>query len=113
MPHIIVEYADKQIDDAKIDSLLMAIHHAVAESGLFEIGHIKTRAYPFRAFTNAGESEPYLHVQARIKSGRDADNKKNLSDVILAAISKQALPVAVATVEIIDMDRNTYGKVVN
>lgn len=110
MPHIIVEYAEQLASDTEVDAMLQAVHHSVADSGLFEASHIKTRAYPFRNFTHAGGSEPYIHIQARIKSGRDTDNKKRLGETILAGLRGLNIPAAVITVEIIDMDRDSYAK---
>ena len=80
MPHIIVEYPEKISEQININSLLKSIHRAVSESGLFETSHIKTRAYSFAEFTHGDTSEPYIHIQARIKLGRDDNNKKMLSD---------------------------------
>ncbi len=110
MPHIIVEYQEELANDSEIDALLRDIHQSISDSGLFKADQIRTRAYPFRGFTNAGGSSPYIHIQARIKSGRDADNKKRLGEVILSGLSTLQIPVSVITVEIIDMDRNSYGK---
>ena len=73
---------------------------------------LKTRAYPFRGFTNAGGSDPYTHIQARIKSVRDADNKKHFGEVILSGLATLHVQASVITVEIIDMDRDSYGKYV-
>ena len=110
MPHIIVEYPEKAVALTEVEGMLMAIHHAIAESGLFKANQIRTRAYPFQGFTNAGGSDPYIHIQARIKSGRDADDKKRLGEVILSGMSALDIPVSVVTVEIINMDRDSYGK---
>ena len=110
MPHIIVEYAEQLASDVQIESILQGLHRSIADSGLFDESHIKTRAYPFRDFTNAGSTDPYIHIQARIKSGRDAENKMRLSEEILAGLRPLNIPASVVTVEIIDMDRNSYGK---
>lgn len=110
VPHIIVEYAKQQVNDTQVDAILHTIHHAIVESGLFKADQIKTRAYAFTKFTNGGGSEPYIHIQARIKAGRDVDNKKQLSDVILKGLSTLNLPISVITVEVIDMERESYGK---
>lgn len=110
MPHIIVEYAEDLLNDLEVDSILHKIHQSIADSGLFKGNQIKTRAYSFRAFTHAGGSNPYIHIQTRIKSGRDADNKKQLSDVILSGLKELSISSCVTTVEIIDMDRDSYGK---
>ncbi|WP_456417638.1 5-carboxymethyl-2-hydroxymuconate Delta-isomerase [Thiolapillus sp.] len=110
MPHIIVEYPEQLLEDAEVHAILQVIHRSVADSGLFQESQIKTRAYPFRAFTNAGGSDAYIHIQARIKSGRDADNKKRLGEVILSGIKTLNIQASVVTVEVIDMDRDSYGK---
>jgi len=110
MPHIIIEYPEGLISDSEIETMLQTVHHAIADSGLFKANQIRTRACPFHRFTNAGGYDPYIHIQARIKSGRDADNKKCLGEVILAGLSRLNIPVSVITVEIIDMDRESYGK---
>ena len=112
MPHIIVEYSEKLLDDAEVHTMLKTIHRSIADSGLFKGNQIKTRAYPFREFTNAAGSDPYIHIQARIKVGRDADNKKRLGDEILAGLKTLNIQASVITVEVIDMDRDSYGKYV-
>ncbi len=110
MPHIIVEYAQQVLSDQQLTTVLNSIHTAVAQSGLFDASHIKTRAYPFHLMTNAGGDEPYLHIQARIKSGRDAENKKRLSNEIINSLVPLNIKASVITVEVIDMDRDSYAK---
>ena len=112
MPHIIVEYAKQLADENKINSILQSIHDAIADSGLFKANQVKTRAYPFSVYTKAGGDQPYIHIQARIKSGRDAENKKQFAQVILSSFHSLAISADVITVEIIDMDRDSYGKYV-
>ena len=111
MPHIIIEYPAQRVNYSKVDAILKTIHNTIAESGLFKTDQIRTRAYAFKNFTNAGGSEPFIHIQARIKSGRDVANKKQLSNVILNGFSALNIPVSVITVEIIDMERESYGKI--
>ena len=112
MPHIIVEYQEELANSMEVEEVLMTIHQSIADSGLFKANQIKTRAYQFCHFTNAGGTEPYVHIQARIKSGRDAENKKQLGEVILSGLGTLNIPASVVTVEIIDMDRDSYGKYV-
>ena len=110
MPHIIIEYAKQRINDAQVDAMLHTIHCSVAESGLYKPVMIKTRAYPFTKFTNAGGNEPYIHIQARIKATQDTNKKKGLSDAIINGLRTLNIPASVITVEIIDMERESYGK---
>lgn len=112
MPHIIVEYQEGLANDDEVDSILRTIHQSVADSDLFKANQIKTRAYSFRNFTNGGKQDPYIHIQARIKSGRDDDNKKRLGEVILSGLETLDIPASVVTVEIMDMHRGSYGKYV-
>lgn len=112
MPHIIVEYSEKLLDDAAVLTMLNTVHRSIADSGLFKANQIKTRAYPFKEYTNAGGNNPYIHIQARIKSGRDEDNKKRFGEVILAGFETLNIEASVITVEVIDMDRDSYGKYV-
>jgi len=110
MPHIIVEYAKQRVNDTQVDVMLHTIHHSIVESSLYKPVMIKTRAYAFTKFTNTGGSEPYIHIQARIKATQDIDKKKKLSDSILKGLRVLNVPAAVITVEIIDMERESYGK---
>ena len=70
MPHIIVEYPEQLVNYTQVGAMLQTIHHAIADSGLFKADQIRTRAYAFKKFTNAGGSEPYIHIQARINVKR-------------------------------------------
>ncbi|MBL7004214.1 MAG: hypothetical protein ISR69_09335 [Gammaproteobacteria bacterium] len=110
MPHIILEYAESLISKEQVPQILDAIHQAIAKSNIFKANQVKTRAYAFQFFTQAGKPDPYIHIQARIKSGRDADNKKQFSQVIIEALKPFQIEAAVATVEVIDMDRDSYNK---
>lgn len=110
MPHIIIEYAENAVSHEQVDAMLSAINRSVSDSGLFEAGHIKARAYPFRQFRHAGGQAPYIHIQARIKSGRGPADKARLGQAILAGLIELGIPVAVITAEIIDMDRASYAK---
>lgn len=110
MPHIIVEYAEQLFTDVEVNDVLKRVHNSVADSGLFDVSHIKTRAYCFKQFTHAEGNDPYLHVQARIKSGRTSDNKKYLSNEIMNCLESLNIQVPLMTVEIIDMDRDSYSK---
>jgi len=112
MPHIIVEYPEESLDHDKIQQMLQAIHRSTTNSGLFDENFIKTRAYPFNDFTNGGGDTPYIHIQVRILSGRSADNKKSLSEAILADLKPLGIRDSIITVEIVDMDRDSYGKLI-
>lgn len=110
MPHLIVEFAHDLADADHILSLIDAVHQAALMTGLFKESHIKTRAIPIENYRTGAGHEPFVHAQLRIKSGRTAEQKTNLSRAVLAAICEQKLPAAVVTVEVVDIDRASYAK---
>ena len=110
MPHIILEYSENCLSESQVNEALQSIHSSVAASGLFEKSHIRTRAYSFKQYTHGNNDRAYMHIQARIKSGRDTHEKKRLSESIQQGLKDLGLPVTVTTVEVIDMDRDSYRK---
>ena len=110
MPHIIIEYPEQAMKDVDITTVLKAARDAIVDSGLYKLSQIKTRAYSFDVHTYAGGTDPYIHIQARICSGRDDENRNRLSHVILAGVKALELPVTVVTVEVVDMDRASYAR---
>jgi len=110
MPHLIIEYPQDCVTDVQIESLLDTLHRAALQSGLFDESHIRLRAVPLNHYRSGGKHKSFIHVQCRIHAGRTDDQKRLLSEAILAAIREQALAVAVITVEVVEMDRASYAK---
>lgn len=110
MPHVIIEFAEESVSEAQISPMLDSVHAAAASTGLFDPTHIKSRAFPLRHYRTGLDSGPFIHAQLRIKAGRDDAQKNALSHAVLAALKAQDLPVQVITVEVVDMDVETYAK---
>jgi len=110
MPHLIIEYPQDCVADEQIESLLDEVHRAALQSGLFDESHIRLCAIPLIHYRSGGQRKPFIHVQCGIHSGRTGEQKRRLSEAILAAIRGHALPVAVITVEVVEMDRTSYAK---
>jgi len=110
LPHIILEYPESCLSESHVNEALRSIHSCAAASDLFEKSHIRTRAYSFKQYTHGDNDKAYIHIQARIKSGRNTNEKKRLSESIQQGLIDLGLPVAVTTVEVIDMDRESYRK---
>jgi len=112
MPHLILEYPQDYVTDAQIESLLDTVHRAALQSGLFDESHIRVRAIPLDHYRSGGKRKPFIHVQCRIHGGRTDDQKRLFSEAVLVAIRDHDLPVAVITVEVVEMDRASYAKYV-
>ena len=110
MPHLLLEYSQRLADDSQIELLLGQLHQSVCATGLFVESHIKLRAYPCQHYLVGGDNAPFIHLQARIKPGRSSENKKLLSETLLAGIRAQPWAAGVITVEIVEMDADSYAK---
>lgn len=110
MPHVIIEFARELAQDAQVQDMLDAVHRAVAETGLFDESHIKSRAIPLSFYRCGAGSDPFIHAQLRIHSGRTDAQKKALSESVLTALRTQRWPAKVITVEVVEMDRASYVK---
>jgi 5-carboxymethyl-2-hydroxymuconate isomerase len=111
MPHIIVEYSDNLESKLSIRKLIDDIHQAVADSGLFDLAAIRTRAMP-RSIYRIADGKPengFIHVIARIRQGRSVEDRRRLGQMILD-VAKQAVAALVPapptgfTVEVYEME---------
>ena len=108
MPHMIIEFSQELASDKRVGSMMQAVHEAAFSSGLFEQSHIKIRMIPIQYYLTANSRDSFLHAQLRILSGRTPEQKKMLSQAVLASITDQHWPVKRITVEVVDMDRDSY-----
>lgn len=118
MPHIVVEYTPN-LGELPFDAMLAAVTRRLAASP--EIGDeadLKARVLRAEAFRVglADEGRGFIHVTLRILAGRSPQAKKDLSQRVLAGM-REHLPLlpealtAYLSVEVVDMDRESYGKV--
>ena len=110
MPHLIVDYARTIEDTVDPERLLSACLEGAEASGLFGPTDIKVRLVPFEHFVQNGGTLPFIHVMARILSGRSDDQKRLLSSSVLERLAQLGLPQACLTVEVVDIHREVYAK---
>ena len=110
MPHLFIEYPQDRISPEQLEPLLDSVHVNALGTGLFEESNIRIRAIPLTHYRMGGKPDPFIHVQCRIHSGRTEEKKRQLSEAVLVAIRDQNLPVKSITVEVVEMDRESYAK---
>lgn len=116
MPHITVEYSANLSADPAI--LLAAINDAALKSGLFDDADIKSRAYAATHFRIGVEHRlrAFLHVRIGLLSGRSLEERRMLSELALGAlddaVNAQSGMELQLSVEIFELDRQSYAKVV-
>ena len=112
MPHCIVEYSKGITQSLDINKLVELVHQTTFDSGLFEIDDIKTRAVQYDHYmVGYGHSES-IHVVIKVMPGRSIDVRKTLSLSIAQVLSELTLPATSITVQIEEIDKTTYSKIV-
>jgi 5-carboxymethyl-2-hydroxymuconate isomerase len=112
MPHGIIEYSKEISTTIPIRELVNAVHAGAFESGLFEESSIKTRAIAYEDYQIGSTDSLFVHITARILYGRNHQQKKALSQLLLARVESLLVAPVCISVEIVDIDKVSYSKVV-
>lgn len=120
MPHLILEHSDNLVAPLDHAALFAALHAELERSGLFRPEDIKSRAVA-HAHYRVGKGEPsdvFVHLTLSIMEGRPVEVRKALGAALLAVVQRGLGPTwserrCDVTVEVREMDRGTYAKVVN
>ena len=110
MPHLIIEYSNSLLSDDKVGLMIERVHSSVIETALFKRANIKIRFIPVKHFKIGDGNKTFIHSQVRIKPGRSNLQKKLLSGYVLNAIKSVNIDADVITVEICEMDADSYNK---
>lgn len=95
MPHFIMEYSANLDDDLNIPDLFEKLNETAIATGVFPIGGIRTRAIRCEHY-RIGEGDPdntFVHLTAKVGSGRDAAVLKDAADQVFATFTEQLQPV--------------------
>ncbi len=106
MPHCIIEHSDNF--DAQVKQLMNSVFEGAAASGLFNASDIKTRALSFNHYQVGNKTSPFIHVAAKILSGRTDQQKHKLSTEILNKIEALQLTEHILTIEVVDIHRASH-----
>ncbi|MBD1575745.1 MULTISPECIES: 5-carboxymethyl-2-hydroxymuconate Delta-isomerase [Vibrio] len=115
MPNVVMEYSDSIEERVNVQALLEDLHHATIDSGLFQAMDVKSRTLRPHNWLigDKADTVDFIHVTVELLSGRTVEQKQALSQAIMAALRGKADFVAILTVNIRDMDRECFQKVVN
>ena len=110
MPHIIIEHATTSIEACNHKGLLSSVFAEVEAIQIFNNDNIKVRLQSVENFKLALNYTGFIHIQCRIHKGRDIEQKNQLSNAILRAVKPFINQQTVTTVEVIDMETESYAK---
>ena len=116
MPHCIIEYSQELENEIDPKLMINVAHQGALASGLFEESHIKSRTVSYQHYKTGTKDLRFIHITARILSGRTLEQKANLSQYILAQfkalLERKGLSAISVTVEVSDMEREAYSKII-
>lgn len=115
MPHCVIEYSRPLELTVSPEDLVESVYLGAVSSELFEEAAIKVRAVPYdhyRVTAGVESGMRFIHVTARILSGRNREQKRLLSSGLLKCLERFSLDNVSLTVEVVDMDREVYAKTV-
>ncbi|KAF1044252.1 MAG: hypothetical protein GAK35_01847 [Herbaspirillum frisingense] len=117
MPHLFFEYTDNLKIDAR--QTLLRLNEALVGTGHFDENAIKGRAIKLDDYlvgTQPQAKRAFLHMRLTILSGRAPEVKKQVADLLVATVQQgQTWPEGMQvqiTAEVIDMQREIYGKLI-
>ena len=116
MPHLVIEHS-ANVGPLPVAELLPAINRSVTDSpSITDEADLKTRVVALDSFRigNQAEGRAFVHAQLRLMAGRTPEAKRDLAQRIAAA-QRSAVPRPAGlevqlSVEIVDMDRDSYVK---
>jgi len=119
MPHCIIEYSQELTQDVDVTTIMKAVFDGSALSTLFSPADIKVRAMPYDDFYTDNKDESnksqqrFIHVCCKILSGRNLEQRQNLSENILNQLTQLNLKWVSISVEIVEMKLKSYYKQVS
>ena len=106
MPHCIIEHSSALV----AADLLAAVYQGAVKSQLFDHRDIKSRALSYEQHHSGDGITAFVHVSVRILSGRDVEQKAELSHAILQELVALNFSATSLTVEILDIEKASYAK---
>lgn len=88
MPHFIAECTDNIREQADLPGLFAKVNEALAATGIFPIGGIRSRAHWLDTWQMADGRQDYafVHMTLKIGSGRSLESRQDVGDMLFALI---------------------------
>ncbi|MCL9783537.1 5-carboxymethyl-2-hydroxymuconate Delta-isomerase [Vibrio sp. S4M6] len=115
MPNLILEYSNSVDERVNVQGLLEDLHKVTMESGLFDQASVKSRALRYHTWLigNDGDSQDFIHIRFELLSGREEEQKRQLSRALMSALQEQASHVHSLTIDVRDMDSACFQKIIS
>ena len=115
MPNLVLEYSNSVDERVNIQGLLEDLHKVALNCGLFDVPSVKSRSLRCHNWLVGDEEDnvDFVHISFELLSGRTEEQKRELSRLLMQTLQKQASHIRSLTVNIRDMDKSCFQKVIN
>ncbi|AUU83956.1 5-carboxymethyl-2-hydroxymuconate Delta-isomerase [Leclercia adecarboxylata] len=88
MPHFIAECTDNIRDQADLPGLFAKVNEALAATGIFPLGGIRSRAHWLDTWQMADGKQDYafVHMTLKIGAGRSLESREEVGEMLFALI---------------------------
>ncbi|HBM8318436.1 TPA: 5-carboxymethyl-2-hydroxymuconate Delta-isomerase [Enterobacter cloacae] len=88
MPHFIAECTDNIREQADLPGLFAKVNEALAATGIFPIGGIRSRAHWLDTWQMADGNQEYafVHMTLKIGAGRSLESREAVGEMLFALI---------------------------
>jgi 5-carboxymethyl-2-hydroxymuconate isomerase len=113
VPNLVMEYADPVAERVNVPGLLEDLHQILLTCGLFEPDSVKCRSYPCHTWLvgTEGDLNTFIHIELSMLSGRTTEQKRELARSLISMLEQHASTINSLTVDVRDMDRDSFIKV--
>ncbi|OUR93877.1 5-carboxymethyl-2-hydroxymuconate isomerase [Flavobacteriales bacterium 34_180_T64] len=109
MPHFVIDCSQHILELKDPNSIILEVHSAASNTGLFDEPDIKVRLNPFKEhYLVGGKQDDFIHVFADVMEGRDTKQKANLSKQIVVALKRMFPKIPFIAVNVRDFEKATY-----
>ena len=112
MPHCIIEYSKDLKKEIDIETIISKTYQGALSTKLFTPSDIKTRAIAYKNYQTASKKENFIHINVKILSGRTIEQKKMISETILSKFTTIDIKPISISVEISELEKESYSKIV-
>ncbi|MCC4862257.1 5-carboxymethyl-2-hydroxymuconate Delta-isomerase [Vibrio splendidus] len=115
MPNLVLEYSNSVDERVNIQGLLEDLHQVTLNCGLFDVSSVKSRSLRCHNWLVGDEEDnvDFVHISFELLSGRTEEQKRELSRLLMQTLQEQASHIRSLTVNIRDMDKSCFQKVMN
>ena len=98
MPHFIAECTDNIREQADLPGLFAKVNEALAATGIFQLGGIRSRAHWLDTWQMADGKHDYafVHMTLKIGAGRSLESREAVGEMLFALIKTHFAELMVA-----------------